>query len=291
MRSKIIKLYDYRQIELPETLYIDGVKRRMDREISTLCKKFKRIEKVGSIEKGDVVTLSLKSEKPRFNREKLKLNVGSKLFDADFEAQLIGLKVGETAVLKSGEEDVEVKVLEARRSIYPKLTDEIVAEGMMREEYNEPDIKTVEQYMTALHDDVFEVLCDERLRDESERLMREVTARSEVEYDEDEIDGWLFEALESLEEELKEEGRSLDTMSEEAYRVSYSGFGYEVSNKEELKKALAEMFRQSVVSKAISCQLDGKDFDSLPFEEIEETAWGVFYNHIKEKVTFNEKED
>ncbi len=291
MRSKIKKLYDYRQVELPETVYIEGVKRRMDREISTLCKKFKRIEEVGSIEKGDVVTLSLKSEKPRFNREKLKLNVGSGLFDADFEAQLIGLKVGETEVLKSGEEVVEVKVLESRRSIYPKLTDEIVAEGMMREEYNEPDIKTVEQYMPALHDDVFEVLCDERLRDESERLMREVTARSEVEYDEEEIAVLVGEALESLEEELKEEGRSLDTMSEEAYRVSYSGFGYEVSNKEELKKALAEMFRQSVVSKAISCQLDGKDFDSLPFEEIEETAWEVFYNYIKEKIIFIEKED
>lgn len=291
MRSKIIKLYDYRQIELPETVYIDGVKRRMDREIATLCKKFKRIEEVGSIEKGDVVTLSLKSEKPKFNREKLKLNVGSKLFDADFEAQLIGLKVGETAVLKAGEEDVEVKVLESRRSIYPELTDEIVAEGMMREEYNEPDIKTVEQYIPALHDDVFEVLCDEWLRDESERLMREVTARSEVEYDEDEIDGWISEALESLEEELKEEGRSLDTMSEEAYRVSYSGFGYEVSNKEELKAAFAELYKQSVVSKAISCEIDGKDCDSIPFEEIDETAWEVFYNYIKEKVTFSEKED
>lgn len=291
MRSKIKKLYDYRQVELPETVYIEGVKRRMDREISTLCKKFKRIEEVGSIEKGDVVTLSLKSEKPRFNREKLKLNVGSGLFDADFEAQLIGLKVGETEVLKSGEEDVEVKVLESRRSIYPELTDEIVAEGMMREEYNEPDIKTVEQYMPALHDDVFEVLCDERLRDESERLMREVTARSEVEYDEEEIAVWVGESLESLEEELKEEGRSLDTMSEEAYRISYAGFGREVGNKEDLKAVLSEMFRQSVVSKAISCQLDGKDFDSLPFEEIEETAWEVFYNYIKEKIIFIEKED
>lgn len=291
MKSEIIKLYDYRQIELPETVYIEGVKRRMDREINTLCKKFKRIEEVGSIEKGDIVTLALKSAKPKFNREKLKLNVGSRLFDADFEEQLIGLKVGESALLKAGGDDVEVNVIDSRRSIYPELTDEIVAEGMMREEYNEPDIKTVEQYLSALHDDVFEVLCDEWLRDESERLMSEVTAKSEVKYDEEEIADWVDEQLESLEEELNEEGKSLDTMSEEAYRVSYAGFGYDVSNKEELKTALAGMFRQSVVSKAISCEIEGKDFDSVPFEEIEETAWEVFYNHIKESVSFIEKED
>lgn len=291
MKSKIIKLYDYRQIELPKTVYIEGVGRRMEREINTLRKKFKRIETVDYIEKGDVVALSLKSAKPRFNREKLKLNVGSRLFDADFEEKLIGLKVGETAVLKSGEEDVEVKVLESRRSVYPELTDEIVAEGMMREEYNEPDIKTVEQYMPALHKDVFEVLCGEWVRNESERIMREVTEKSEVAYDEDEISGLLDETLESFEEELKEEGRSLDTMSEEEYRISYSGFGYEVSNKEELKSVIAEMFRQSVVSKAISCGLDGKNPDALLFEDIEETSWEAIYNYIKENVTFKEKED
>lgn len=291
MKSKIIKLYDYRQVELPEAVYIKGVKERMNREINGLCKKFKKIENADSVEKGDVVTLNLKSNKSKYNRTGLKLNVGSNLFDREFEKQLIGLKVGEDALLKAGDDDVEVRVIESRRSIYPELTDEIVAEGMMREEYNEPDIKTVEQYLPRLHDDVFEVLGDDWLRDESVWLMSEVTSKSEILYDDDEISGLVEQTVEDLEKDLNEEGRSLDTMSEQAYRTSFSAWGESVINKETLIEALTDMLRQSVVAKAVSCELDGKDFEGLPFEEIEETAWEVFYNHIKEKVTLKERED
>lgn len=291
MKSKIIKLYDYRQIELPKTVYIEGVKERMNREINGLCKKFKKIENADSVEKGDVVTLNLKSGKPKYNRTGLKLNVGSNLFDREFEKQLIGLKVGEDALLKAGDDDVEVRVTESRRSIYPELTDEIVAEGMMREEYNEPDIKTVEQYLPRLHDDVFEVLGDDWLRDESLWLMSEVVSKSEILYDDGEISGLVEQTVEDLEKDLKEEGRSLDTMSEQAYRTSFSAWGESVINKETLIEALTDMLRQSVVAKAVSCELDGKDFERLPFEEIEETAWEVFYNHIKENVTLKERED
>lgn len=291
MKSKVIKLYDYRQVELPKTVYVEGVKDRMNREINGLRKKFKRVEAADSVEKGDVVTLDLKSGNPRYNRRGLKLNVGGNLFNAELEKQLIGLKVGEDALLKAGEDDVEVRVLESRRSIYPELTDEIVAEGMMREEYNEPDIKTVEQYLPRLHDDVLDVLSEEWLRNESERLMREVVSKSEMQYDEEEISYWLNEQLEALEEDMKEEGRSLDTMSEQAYRASFAAWGEDVSNKEELKALLEDMIKQSMVSKAVSCELDGKDFGALGFEDIEETAWEVFYNHIKENVAIKEKED
>ncbi len=84
MKSKIIKLYDYRQVELPEAVYIKGVKERMNREINGLCKKFKKIENADSVEKGDVVTLNLKSNKSKYNRTGFKINVGSNLFDREF---------------------------------------------------------------------------------------------------------------------------------------------------------------------------------------------------------------
>lgn len=291
MKSKIIKLYDYKQVELPKEVYIEGVKERINREINALRKKFKKVEIVDSVEKGDVITLNLKSNISKYNRTGLKLNVGSNLFDKEFEKQLVGLKVGEDALLKAGGENVEVRVTESKRSIYPELTDEIVAEGMMREEYNEPDIKTVEQYLPRLHDDVFEVLSDEWLSDESERLMNEVASKSEILYDDEEISSMLDEQLEAIEEELKEEGKSLDTISEQVYRTSFSSLGKSVNSKETLKEALVDLLKQSVVAKAVSCELDGKDFEGLPFEEIEETAWEVFYNHIKENVILKEKED
>ncbi len=291
MNSKLIKLYDYREVPLPEIVWVEGLKEKMQEEIRHLCRKFKKTEKADTVEAGDIVTLDSQSGRQKFNRKGLKLNVGKKLFDGEYEERLIGLKVGETARFTVGDDEVEVTVLESKRTVYPELTDEIVAEGMLREEYNEPDIKTVEQYLPRLHDDCAEVLIEEAQGDRMNELMKTVIAKSEWQYDEEELASLLKEQMEELEEELKEEGKSLDTMSEQEYRLAFSGWGMTVSNKKELEESVLDLLKESVSSMIIGCVLEGKDYENTEPEDVGNRAYDIFLDYVKEKITFKIKED
>lgn len=291
MNSKLIKLYDYREVPLPEIVWVEGLKEKMQEEICHLCRKFKKTEKSDTVEAGDIVTLDSQSGRPKFNRKGLKLNVGRKLFDGEYEERLIGLRVGETARFTVGDDEVEVTVLESKRTVYPELTDEIVAEGMLREEYNEPDIKTVEQYLPRLHDDCAEVLIEEAQDDRMNELLKTVIAKSEWKYDDEELASLLKEQMAGIEEELKEEGKSLDTMSEQEYRLAYSGWGMTVSNKKELEESVLELLKESVSAMIIGCVLEGKDYENTEPEDAGGRAYEIFLDYVKEKITFKIKED
>lgn len=291
MKSRVIKLYDYKEVELPEVVIVDGLREKMDEEIRHLCKKFKKVENVDSVKNGDIVMVDTKSALPKFNRTGLRLNVGKNFYDKEFEKNLVGLRVGEDADFKVGDTAVSVRVLESRRNVYPELSDEIVAEGMALEEYNEPDIKMVEQYLERLHDDASYVLIEARQNEEVKRLLDTVIAKSEWQYDEDEISSFVDEQLEITREELAAEGKNLDTMSGQEYRVMFSAWDCSVNNKEELRVMLTDLIKESFSTAIIACVINGKDYADIEFEDVEYTVWDIFTDYIKEKITFKIRED
>ncbi len=92
------------------------------------------------IEAGDVVTLAVRSQLPRFNKSAVPVTVGSGFYDKELEQALLGHHVGDSFTTLVKGTEVQVTVLEAKRRSVPTLKDEMV------EELGIPDVHTLSQY-------------------------------------------------------------------------------------------------------------------------------------------------
>lgn len=78
------------------------------------------------IENGCRVTLKTQSVLPKFNREKVTVVVGSRLYDAALEEKLCGMTQGQTLHTQVKGEAVTATVLAAEKKVYPPLSDALV---------------------------------------------------------------------------------------------------------------------------------------------------------------------
>lgn len=77
---------------------------------------------------GNKVTLKISSNISKFNKDKVSINVGSKLYSEIVENALIGLKVGACKTVVINGENAEFTVLKAEELCYPELTNDMVVE-------------------------------------------------------------------------------------------------------------------------------------------------------------------
>lgn len=89
---------------------------------------------------GNKVTLKIASNIPKFNKDKVSINVGSRLYSEIVENALIGLKVGATETVVISGEKIEFTVLKTEELCYPEPTNDMVAEK------NIEGIETVKQF-------------------------------------------------------------------------------------------------------------------------------------------------
>lgn len=89
---------------------------------------------------GNKVTLKIWSNISKFNKDKVSINVGSKLYSEVVENALIGLKVGASKTVIINGENVEFTVLKAEDLCYPELTNDMVAEKAIE------GVETLEQF-------------------------------------------------------------------------------------------------------------------------------------------------
>lgn len=127
-KSKLITAYDYTKVDLSgfcEPFEVD--EEALAASLLSVRKKYASLESVSTAEKGDFVTLSCQSEKPKFQKNSIDVCIGKNLYSKELEEKLIGLSSGTETVIDVDGLPVLVSVKEIRRSILLELTDESVA--------------------------------------------------------------------------------------------------------------------------------------------------------------------
>ncbi len=144
MRTQLIHIADTEAI----LRKIEEVHMPQEKELEALIKKeltkghlfYVEKDESQSIKHGNKATLKIASNIPKFNKDKVSINVGSKLYSEIVENALIGLKVGESSTVVINNETVEFTVLKIEELFYPELTNDMV----MKKEIE--GIKTIEEY-------------------------------------------------------------------------------------------------------------------------------------------------
>ena len=128
LKTKALEIRDYHSIDISKFIYGFTVdEARYQKDLERILRRYGRKEDVAVVSEGDTVTLSCRSENPRFNKENVTVPVGKGLFSKDLEAGLIGLPVGEPRSLDLNGTAVTLTVTKAIRTVLPELTDEVVA--------------------------------------------------------------------------------------------------------------------------------------------------------------------
>jgi len=123
--EKLKKLYDFRELSLPEKLFELPLSRdEVNAALEGVRVRFLTIEEVpGPVEKGDLVVLSL----PAGDGKTIQVNVGKHFYDDAFEDALAGAAKGAEVTLPKRDGSRPATVAQIKRRILPPLTDELVA--------------------------------------------------------------------------------------------------------------------------------------------------------------------
>jgi len=101
-----------------------------------------------ALQKGDSVQLRVESSMPRFNKERVTVDLGSGLYDKALEAGVVGRHVGDSGSVATRGAEVKYTVLSARRKSVPEPTDE------MAEAQGWEGVHTVAEFTKRLGDDL-----------------------------------------------------------------------------------------------------------------------------------------
>jgi len=127
LNSRLREYYDFRSVDISE--YLKGFeidKTQLEKDLNRILRAHGRREDAAVVTEGDTVTLSCRSELPRFNKTNLPVIIGKWLFDRDLEAKLVGAAVGETLTLQKDGMPVEIDLVRCVHTVLPELTDENV---------------------------------------------------------------------------------------------------------------------------------------------------------------------
>ena len=289
MRSKLIKMYDYKLTKLPEEVYIEEEKIReyMDNYIQRALVKYKKTTHPDIIEKGDIVIIDIEGGLPKYNRKKLGINVGRNLYNKEIEEALVGKAAGMEFDAEADGVNVHVCVKDVTRRVAPKLTEEVVA-GLMKDTDKEhPEISTVEQYLDWMREEAAKSLGDEIWVKYTDDLMTEIIDKSEWSCDEEEIEGCYKAYVADMRKELAEEkpGVTLENMTADDYHM----FDESISNYEEFEVWLHKMIKQEIQLHLIYCGLKGIEDVSTSFEDMEGDAWGTLVDYVSDMIEIKTK--
>ena len=211
MKTKLYTLPDWKKT-LQETGWEDAPK---DKDIENAViqelsrgKVFFAEDTSGSpVKNGDRVTLKIKSALPKYNKEKVVINVGSGLFDKKLEELLCGMKTGGCGELIVKGEKVAFTILKTEKKQYPVLTDELVREQKLE------GIKTLAEYRSYL---------EKKIKSEyAVKLINRLLERLESEARMDEPDEDDIIKVIDLEYEPLRKRFSLDDMSGKEWKENF----------------------------------------------------------------------
>lgn len=209
LRTKVIVAWDHRQADLSEfctPFQVDP--EQMAEDILFLRKKYAYLVPVETVEMGDIVTLNCRSQKSKFQKESISINVGKNLYSRELEEQLLGRSVGEEMELAVGDTMVTVRILKAERNTLPELTDEFLTRNF-KEIHNMAELEA--WYVNAQ----FEHHLKQQAAEAANFLQEQALAGSEIMVDEEERRLARAGAEKTLREMWEMNGLPLDQMTSE----------------------------------------------------------------------------
>lgn len=188
MRSYIEKLADLSSAAM-EPMEVELSKSEMEeeaaREISNLCYLNKHMENVPVVEKGDIVSLALVSENPKYNKKRVFVNVGKNLFSKELEEKLISHKADDSFIAAIGNTNVNITILSAQRTVVPEISDEMIQkEGI-------EGVSTVEQYREYRKKLFYEMTEDAYMDFYADEIYRKQFDESATHVEQDELQEWI----------------------------------------------------------------------------------------------------
>ena len=191
MRSQLLKLKNYMTLPLPEgldlTFSADDLASEVNNDVQRDLLSHRVLTEQDTVAEGDAVTVALAGQTPKYCKKALPLNVGKGLFDKMLEEALVGRRVGETFTAPSAAGEVQVTILQCRRTAVPELNDAFVCSLGL------DGVETVEAYLEHLrayyrqfyHDgyveffaqELFCAMCSESRWQWDEAEMAELTER------------------------------------------------------------------------------------------------------------------
>lgn len=143
MKSKVLFAKDYRSILLERKNFIPD-EAELQREIQRLANPYIYWADGDKAANGDMIICNLRSDCLRFQRENMRLIIGSGMFHSGLESHMVGMRLGESRRVALPEAQVEITVISIKNKIVPDIDDKMAA-GLGLE-----GVRTVEDYRNYL---------------------------------------------------------------------------------------------------------------------------------------------
>lgn len=183
-KSKIKDLCNYKRVYVAdEYLQVEVDEQSIQDALLGVAKSNAELLEVEDyVTRGDLVTIDMESMLEWYNQKSIALIVGAGMFHQRFENQLIGLKKGESKVLKFDGYIIKTQVAKIERKYIPLLTDEMAA----RTGYKGVDsVATLRRY---LHEECVRRAQADSYRKTSNVVFEQVIKMSDFVIDERDLD-------------------------------------------------------------------------------------------------------
>lgn len=143
MQSRVVSLRDYREVSLDIPTFEPDLA-ALQRELDRLRNPYVSWQDGGAAARGDMVSCSLRSDVPRYQKDKVHFVAGSGVYNHALEELSVGMRAGETRTSSLPEGQVSLTVQAVKKRVTPPLSDEMVAALGL------PGVLTVAQYRRHL---------------------------------------------------------------------------------------------------------------------------------------------
>lgn len=252
---KLMKLYDFRSLKLPEKLLeITVDTERLDKAVAEAAGRFLTIEMTdGGIKEGDFVVVETAPADEGDNgadyRDRaeivpghIQVNIGKGFYDFKWEQSLVGKKTGEQVMLPKRGKNQPGTIMQVKRRVYPELTDDIIKQLSIE------GINTIPEYRAYLKQ---EMISEEKMRKSggvNAWVLKELTKSS--------VFGDLSEEITAFKEEFKEEVRE----RAERFQMSYEEMLAKrlppyIKTPEQIEAFISERAEEAVKQKLMGMEL------------------------------------
>lgn len=282
MKSKIVKLWDYKSIPFEKNIKIECPDEYVEAKLNAAARKNKSVIKADTVGLRDVVTLDMESGNPYYNRKGVKLTAGSHLFDEELEDILPGKKLNETFLAEIDGVRVKAVATDIERAVYPEVTEEILSEYVK----SKPDYKgiaSIAEFKKFVREQYIEEKKQEAKGEIMQQLCMETLSSSEFSYDDSEVEAIKAETIKEINGELKSYNLTYDKLTDEDCRNIFY-----IDSLTELKEAVDSEPKEIIATCLWLLAMNGKNPEECTIDDAYNLGMGFIEDYIKNAITFEE---
>lgn len=282
MKSYINSLFDYKEVPFEREITIACPREYLTSQLKRLSRAEKKTVAADTIEKGDVVVLSLHSEMEKFNKSAVFITVGSHIFDAEFEEMLTGHTVDESFEIMKDELPVKVTVKSISRLVFPEPTDEMAAN--YAKEHEIENVSTLEEYRNHVVNSYMEEARRDVFYDTIDEIRNYVLTHSDFEFDEDELNEVIADEKNFIEDELAKENKVLEELKQTELKQFFG-----VGSLKELDESIKIAAEQEIATILWSAAINGIDPETIEFDNFEYYSFEFLEDFLKKVLVVREE--